>query len=120
MFAIIKTGGKEYKVDLGESLHIEKLDSALGEDVVFEEVLLVNNEGEVQIGTPTLEGVSVAAKIVTHYRGEKIIIFKHKRRKNYRRKTGHRQDLTEVVITRIGDVTLEDVIKEELPKAANA
>ncbi len=107
MLAIIKTGGKEYKVDLGASLHVEKLEGEAGDEVDFGEALLVQDGEKTEIGTPFVAGVSVGGKIIRQYRGDKIIVFKHKRRKTYKRKNGHRQNLTEVVITRIGDKKLE-------------
>jgi large subunit ribosomal protein L21 len=102
-FAVIKTGGKQYRVAAGDKLRIEKLPGAVGDTVTFGEVLLVG-EGDgasVQIGRPLLAGAKVEAKITAQDRDKKIIIFKFRRRKNYRRKTGHRQPFTAVEITGI-------------------
>ena len=101
MYAIIATGGKQYRVSEGDVLYIEKIDAEVGSTVSFD-VLLVENEGDVKVGTPVLEGVKAEGKVVAQGRGEKIIVFKYKAKKNYRRKQGHRQPYTKVEITKIG------------------
>lgn len=101
MFAVIKTGGKQYTVRKDDVLEIEKLEGGAGDKVTFDEVLLVGGDGAPQVGTPLLAGAKVAAEVVDQTRGPKIIVFKKKRRQNYRRKKGHRQDLTKVKITNI-------------------
>ena len=101
MYAIIATGGKQYRVSEGDVIYIEKIDAAVDSTVSFD-VLLVGNEGDVKVGTPVVEGVKVEGKVVGQIRGEKIIVFKYKSKKNYRRKQGHRQPYTKVEITRIG------------------
>ncbi len=101
MFAVIKTGGKQYTVRKDDVLEIEKLEGGAGDKVTFDEVLLVGGEGAPKVGAPLLAGASVAAEVVDQTRGPKIIVFKKKRRQNYRRKKGHRQDLTKVKITNI-------------------
>ncbi len=102
MFAIIKTGGKQYRVKQGETLRVEKLPVEAGATVEFSEVLLVAGEGaEIKIGQPTVAGAKVVAKVVAQERGPKITIFKFRRRKNYRRKSGHRQAYTAVRIEAI-------------------
>lgn len=102
MFAIIKTGGKQYRVKSGDKLRVEKLDVDGKDSIKFEEVLFVSDDsGKAKIGAPTVAGASVDAKIVGDVRGPKIIVFKKKRRQNYRRKKGHRQDLTLIEITGI-------------------
>ena len=101
MYAVIQTGGKQYKVAPGEELKIEKLDGKVGDDVYFDNVLLVSKEDEVTLGKPVLENTRVVAKITRQARGPKIIIFKFKRRKGYRKKQGHRQDFTGVKILAI-------------------
>ena len=102
MFAIIKTGGKQYRVKQGETLRVEKLPVEAGATVEFSEVLLVASEGaEIKIGQPTVAGAKVVAKVVAQERGPKITIFKFRRRKNYRRKSGHRQAYTAVRIEAI-------------------
>lgn len=97
MFAVIKTGGKQYKVAANDVITIEKLDQEAGAKVVFGEVLMVNST----IGAPTVAGASVVGEVVEQTRGPKVIAFKKRRRKNSRRKRGHRQDLTVVKITEI-------------------
>ena len=101
MYAVIKTGGKQYRVAQGDKLRVEKLPGNVGESVTFGEVLLVGEGEGVKIGTPTVGGAKVEAKIVAQDRGPKITIFKFRRRKNYRRKTGHRQPFTAIEITGI-------------------
>ena len=101
MYAIIATGGKQYRVSEGDVIYIEKIDADVDSTVSFD-VLLVGNEGDVKVGTPVVEGVKVEGKVVGQVRGEKIIVFKYKSKKNYRRKQGHRQPYTKVEITKIG------------------
>ncbi|MGQ7792012.1 50S ribosomal protein L21 [Faunimonas sp. B44] len=101
MFAVIKTGGKQYRVAADETLKIEKLPGDAGDELVFDEVLLLGGDGEAKVGAPLVSGASVKATIVEHTRGRKIIVFKKRRRQNSRRKNGHRQDYTVVRITEI-------------------
>ena len=101
MYAIIATGGKQYRVSEGDVIYIEKIDAQVDSTVSFE-VLLVGNDGDVRIGTPIVEGAKVEGKVVGQVRGEKIVVFKYKSKKNYRRKQGHRQPYTKVEITKIG------------------
>ncbi|MBP3656642.1 MAG: 50S ribosomal protein L21 [Clostridia bacterium] len=101
MYAIIATGGKQYRVSEGDVIYIEKIDAQVDSTVSFD-VLLVENEGDVKVGKPVVEGVKVEGKVVGQIRGEKIIVFKYKAKKNYRRKQGHRQPYTKVEITKIG------------------
>jgi large subunit ribosomal protein L21 len=100
MYAVIKTGGKQYKVEEGDTIQIEKLDAVKGDEITFEDVLFVGGD-EYKLGSPKLEGVTVNGKIVRQMRAKKIIVFKMKRRKRFRKKQGHRQNLTEVTITKI-------------------
>lgn len=100
-YAIIKTGGKQFRVQPGSTLRIPSLPGDAGSSVEFSEVLLGSDGSAVHTGTPTLQGAKVTAEIVKHGRGEKIVVFKFKRRKNYARKQGHRQGFTEVRITNI-------------------
>ena len=101
MYAIIATGGKQYRVSEGDKIYIEKIDAEVGSTVSFD-VLFVENNGDVKVGTPVVEGVKVEGKVEAQTRGEKIIVFKYKAKKNYRRKQGHRQPYTKVEITKIG------------------
>ena len=101
MYAIIATGGKQYRVSEGDLIYIEKIDAQVDSTVSFD-VLLVGNDGDVRIGTPIVEGAKVEGKVVGQVRGEKIVVFKYKSKKNYRRKQGHRQPYTKVEITKIG------------------
>ena len=100
MYAVIKTGGKQYKVSAGDLLKIEKLAGAVGETIELDEVLMVGGE-EVKIGTPLLPNAKVTAVIVEQGKDKKILVFKSKRRKNYRKKFGHRQPLTRLKIMNI-------------------
>lgn len=100
-FAIIKTGGKQYRVSQGDKLNIEKLDAEAGASVTIDQVLFYGNGAELRIGDPVIEGASVQAKIIEHFRGEKVKNFKYKRRKGYHRTVGHRQSLTRIEIESI-------------------
>ncbi len=101
MFAIIRTGGKQYRVGIGDVIEVEKLAVEAGSSVSFDEVLMVGGDDAYQVGHPLVEQASVTGEVVEQFRGEKVLIFKHKKRKNYRRTNGHRQDLTRVRITAI-------------------
>ena len=101
MYAVIKTGGKQYRVAQGDRLRVEKLAGNVGDTVTLDQVLLVGAGDGVKVGAPLVSGAKVEAKIVAQDRGKKIIIFKFRRRKNYRRKTGHRQPFTALEITGI-------------------
>lgn len=101
MYAIIRLGGHQYRAEPGKTLRLQSMDVEPGETVKFEEVLLGADGETIKVGAPMLSGASVSAEVVRHGRGEKIIIFKHKRRKNYRRKQGHRQGFTEVRVNEI-------------------
>ncbi|SHE47667.1 LSU ribosomal protein L21P [Seinonella peptonophila] len=101
MYALIETGGKQYRVEENQVLTVEKLDVSEGDTITFDKVLLVNNNGEINVGTPLVANAKVTAKIVKHGRGKKIIVFKYKPKKNYKRKKGHRQPFTQVQIEQI-------------------
>ena len=101
MLAVIKTGGKQYLVQPGDKIKVEKLDKKEGEVFVFSDVLLVEKNKKVEIGTPVVKEVKVEAKILSHGRRDKIIVFKYKAKKRYSRKIGHRQPYTEIEITSI-------------------
>ena len=101
MYAVIKTGGKQYRVTEGEILKVEKLDVAAGESLDISDVLLIVNGEELKVGAPVIEGAKVTAEAVSHGRGPKIRIIKFKRRKHHRKQMGHRQWFTELKITGI-------------------
>src|SRR5215467_7388082 len=101
MYAVVTTGGRQYRVSPGDTIDVEKLTGAVGDTVALTSVHLVGQGAEVTIGTPAVAGVRVEAQITAQKRGKKIIIFKHRRRKGYRRKQGHRQALTSLKITAI-------------------
>ncbi len=102
MYAVIETGGKQYRVAQGDTLHIEKLAGDVGDSVQFDNVLLVSEgEDDVTIGKPVLAGASVSGEIIGHGKDKKVIVFKFKRRKDYRRRNGHRQHYTAVKITNV-------------------
>lgn len=100
MYAIIETGGKQIKVEEGQEIYIEKLDVEAGESVSFDNVLMIGGD-DVKVGAPYVEGATVTATVEKHGRQKKILVFKMKRRKNYRRKQGHRQPYTKVKIEKI-------------------
>ncbi len=101
MYAVIKTGGKQYRVAANDTLEIERVVGEAGDIIEFTDVLMVASDKGVEVGAPLVEGATVAAELVEQFRAKKIIVFKKKRRKNYRRKNGHRQLLTKVSITEI-------------------
>jgi len=101
MYAVVRSGGKQVRVSPGDSLRVEKLAGGVGETVEFAEVLMVGGEGKARIGTPLVGGAKVVGTITEQGRGPKLVIFKMKRRKGYRRKAGHRQDYTELRVERI-------------------
>ncbi len=101
MFAIIRTGGKQYKVSQDTYLNVEKLDANVGDKIQISEVLMVSDGTKTTVGAPVVAGAVVTAEILEQFRDEKVIIFKKRRRQNYRRKNGHRQSLTKIKITGI-------------------
>jgi len=100
-YAIIETGGKQYRVKVGDRISVERLPAESGGDITFDRVLLLGGDGSTRVGTPTVSGASVTAHVDDHFRGEKIIVFKYKPKKRYRRRIGHRQELTHLTITGI-------------------
>lgn len=101
MYAVLETGGKQYRVAPGDLLKIERLPVEAGQEHTFDRVLLVNQDGEVKVGAPTVESATVLADVVEHIRGPKVLVFKMKRRKGYHKTRGHRQELTVVKIKEI-------------------
>lgn len=118
MYAVILTGGKQYRVKAGDVLAIEKLDLEPGRKAQFDRVLLIEDGGTVQVGTPVLDNAMVLGLVLENFKDEKVLVFKKKRRKQYRRTRGHRQQLTKVRITRITpdrtQITAEDLAEEKL------
>lgn len=112
MFAVIETGGKQFRVEQGDKLKVEKLPNNEGETIVFDQVLLIADDKNVEIGKPTLNK-TVTAKVLSHGRGDKIIVFKFHSKKRYQKKQGHRQDYTEIEIVKIGDVAKKAVVAEK-------
>jgi large subunit ribosomal protein L21 len=111
MYAVIKTGGKQYRVENGDIIEVEKLTADAGSTISLSPVLMFNDDKSSKVGTPVLEGAAVSAEVLEQARGDKIIVFKKKRRKGYRRKMGHRQDLT---VLRITDVTGKSKVTPKL------
>lgn len=101
MYAVIKTGGKQYRVVQGERLKVEKLDVEVGGTVTLDQILMVSDGDKTTIGSPIIKGASVKATVVSHGRGDKVMIFKMRRRKHYRKTQGHRQSFTEIKIEAI-------------------
>ena len=102
MYAVVRTGGKQYRVSAGEKLRVEKLAAEVGQEIVLDQVLLVADGEALKLGAPLVAGASVKAKVLGHGRGDKIRVFKLNRRKHYRKSRGHRQNFTEIEILRIG------------------
>lgn len=102
MYAIVEIAGQQFKVEAGKKIFVHRLDAEGGKELEFENVLLIDDDGKVTVGTPTVNGIKVQGKILDHVRADKVIVFKKKRKKGYRVKNGHRQDLTQVEIISIG------------------
>jgi len=120
MYAVIRTGGKQYKVAANDVISVEKLPGEAGETIGFDDVLMVGEGAEATIGTPLVDGARVEATILEQGRGPKIIVFKKQRRKGHRRKKGHRQDLTVLRITDIQATGAKPAKKQAAPEAAAA
>lgn len=101
MYAVIETGGKQYKVSEGDVIYIEKLDVEAGADIAFDKVLLIGEGSEVKVGAPVVDGVSVAGKVIKNDKAKKVVVYKYKPKKGYHKKQGHRQPYTKVEITKI-------------------
>src|ERR1035437_8984443 len=98
MYAIVKIAGQQFKVERGIKVYVHRLKANEGADVEFDDVLLIDNKGKITVGSPTVEGAKVAATIIQHLRGDKVLIFKKKRRKTYQKLNGHRQDFTQILV----------------------
>lgn len=101
MYAIVEIAGQQFKVSQGTKVYVNRLDASEGAEIDFDNVLLVDNGGKVQVGTPSVDGAKVSAKVLSHLKGDKVIIFKKKRRKGYQTQNGHRQQLTQISIESI-------------------
>ena len=101
MYAVIKTGGQQFRVAKGDKLSIQKLDAEAGKSITLDEVMMINDGKTAKVGTPLVNGAKVTAKVIEQTRGDKVVIFKKKRRQNYRRTKGHKQHLTVIEITDI-------------------
>ena len=112
MYAVIESCGKQYKVTEGDVVFFEKLDAEEGKKVTFDKVVLVSDDGKIEVGTPYVKGVKVEGKVVSHGKGKKIIVYKYKAKKNYRRTQGHRQPYTKVEIISIKTASSKKAEKE--------
>ncbi|MCF8373721.1 MAG: 50S ribosomal protein L21 [Bacteroidales bacterium] len=101
MYAIVEIAGQQFKVEKDSKLYVHRLDAEEGSNIDFDKVLLVDNEGTVNVGTPTVKGAKITAKVLSHLKGDKVIVFKKKRRKGYQKRNGHRQYLTQVQVESI-------------------
>lgn len=101
MYAVLTTGGKQYRVSEGDVLFVEKLNAEVDSTVELTEVLAVSKEGELKVGAPVVEGAKVVAKVLAQGKAKKVVVFKYKRKKDYRRKNGHRQPYTKIVVEKI-------------------
>jgi large subunit ribosomal protein L21 len=113
MYAIVEIAGQQFKVEEGKKIFVHRLDAENDKEVDFDQVLLIENEGKIIIGDPVIKDAVVEGKIITHLRGDKVIIFKKKRKKGYRIKNGHRQNLTQVEIVSIKEKATKRVAKKE-------
>jgi large subunit ribosomal protein L21 len=118
MYAVIKTGGKQYRVATGDIIKVEKIPGAAGDSVVFDRIIAVGGNGNIEVGSPLVAGANVAGTVLDQARARKVIVFKKKRRKNYRRKNGHRQYFTAVEIGKI-NTAAEDTGKSETKTEAS-
>ena len=101
MYAIVEIAGQQFKVEKDKKLFVHQLDANEGDSVEFEKVLLVDNDGKVAVGTPTVSGAKITAKVLAHVKGEKVLVFKKKRRKSYQKMNGHRQHFTQIQVETI-------------------
>jgi large subunit ribosomal protein L21 len=101
MYAIVEIAGQQFKVEKDKKLFVHQLEAKEGDSVEFEKVLLVDNDGQVAVGTPTVKGAKITAKVLAHVQGEKVLVFKKKRRKSYQKMNGHRQHFTQIQVETI-------------------
>ena len=112
MYAIVKIAGQQFKVERGLKVYVHRLKANEGADVEFSDVLLIDNEGKITVGSPTVDGAKVAATVIQHLRGDKVLVFKKKRRKTYQKLNGHRQDFTQILVQ--GILGKGESVKEKL------
>ena len=117
MYAIVNIAGQQFKVERGNKVYVHRLQANEGADVEFDDVLLIDNNGKVTVGSPKIEGAKVAATVIQHLRDDKVLVFKKKRRKSYQKLNGHRQDLSQVIIQGIlaNGETLKDKLEAKKP-----
>jgi large subunit ribosomal protein L21 len=118
MFAVVKTGGKQYRVNEGDVLRVEKLDGEVGKKVTLDEVLMVGDDKSLKVGEPLVKGAKVTAEVVDQRKDKKIVVFKKKRRHNYRRKKGHRQEITVLRVTKIAGAAAKKAAPKKKAEAA--
>ena len=113
MYAIVEIAGQQFKVERGNKVYVHRLEANEGAKIEFDRVLLLDNEGKISVGNPTVDGAKVAATVISHVKGDKVIVFKKKRRKGYQKWNNHRQSFTQILIQ--GVLAKGDTLKEELP-----
>jgi len=121
MYAIVEIAGQQFKVSRGTKVYVNRLDANEGSKVEFDKVLLIDTDGKVQVGTPSVDGAKVAATVLSHLKGDKVIVFKKKRRKGYQKSNGHRQQLSQILIQGVlakGETLKDEItIEKKAPKA---
>src|ERR1700751_2664021 len=121
MYAIVEIAGQQFKVTRGTKVYVNRLEASEGSKVEFDKVLFVDNDGKVQIGTPSIDGAKVAATVLSHLKGDKVIVFKKKRRKGYQKSNGHRQQFTQILVQGIlgkGETLKDEItVEKKAPKA---
>ena len=119
MYAIVEIAGQQFKVEKDQQVYVHRLENKEGSKVEFDNVLLIDNDGKIKVGAPAISGAKVTAKVVSHLKGDKVVVFKKKRRKGYRVKNGHRQALTEILIQKIEEkaAAKKTPVKKAEPKA---
>ena len=119
MYAIVEIAGQQFKVEKDQQVYVHRLENKEGSKVEFDNVLLIDNDGKIKVGAPAISGAKVTAKVVSHLKGDKVVVFKKKRRKGYRVKNGHRQALTEILIQKIEEkaAAKKAPVKKAEPKA---
>jgi len=121
MYAIVEIAGQQFKVERGVKVYVHRLEASEGAKIEFDKVLLVDNGGKVQVGTPSIDGAKVAATVLSHVKGDKVIVFKKKRRKGYQKSNGHRQQFTQILVQGIlgkGETLKDEIaVEKKAPKA---